>query len=367
MYKKILKNKELSNRLNKNRIYIILLLLYVLIAIIAPGFLSSGNVTSMLKSSQLYIISGIGFTFVLICGNFDLSVTSMINVGACISIGTFNALWTRFGGYSANPTAIFWAWIIGIVCACIVGSIFGLMNGLLVAKAKVHSFIVTIGSLTALAGFVYTFGGGNTLSGMDYNFPLMLDQSFFPKVPYLSVVTWRFIVTVIMVIIFEILLVKSKWGRNFYMTGSNKEVAWQAGINTDRNVIVSFVISGFCSALSGALFAISTNAAVPNFGERGIAPLIIVIASVIIGGTPMTGGQGSVVKTMVAVVVLESVFSTIIEIGAGVEFQVLWAGILLALVVLYEAVAEYRRNQRKGERPALLAEAERMQANLKNM
>ena len=141
------------------------------------------------------------------------------------------------------------------------------------------------------------------------------------------------------------------------MVGSNKEAAWQAGINVDKTVILTFVISAFTAAFAGALFAISMNAAVPNYGERGINPLMLVLAATIIGGTIMTGGGGSVVKTAVAVFTIQIIFNGLIVIGLGFDSQVLSAGVLLGLVVLFEAYSLYKKGLLKGQRPSLMMEA----------
>ena len=356
------RNKNLADTLNNNRIYIFLVLIALIMWLFNGRFLSAGNVVPLLKTSVIFIIAGIGFTYVMICGNFDLSIASMINVGACVSIGSFNYFFKLMGGSSTNLAPLIPAWIIGFLLAMLAGGVFGMINGLLVAKGKVHSFIVTIGMLTALSGFVYTFCDGNTLSAVNYALTDVIDSPIFAKsvtrpMPYLKVLTPRFITMCILIIGFEVLLQKTKWGRNFFMTGSNKEVAWQAGIDTDKMVIQSFVISGVMAALSGALFAISMNAAVPNYGERGISPLSIVLAATIIGGTSMLGGSGSVLKTAVAVVAVQALFSGLIMLGAGFDLQVLCAGILLSSVVLFEAYSIYRQGLKKGQRPTMMAEA----------
>ena len=362
------KNKSnLTERLNSNRIYLFLIGIVLIITLLEPKFLKAGNVVSFLETSIIFIITGIGFTYVMIAGHFDLSIGSMINVGAVVSIGSYNYFFKLMGGSTMNLDPLVPAWILGLLCAILAGGIFGLINGLLVAKGKVHSFIVTIGMLTALSGFVYTFCDGNTLSASNYVFTDFIDGPVFSKavtrgMPLLKVLTPRFIIMILLVVVFEVLLQKTKWGRNFFMTGSNKEVAWQAGIKTDKMVISSFVISGIMAVIAGALFAISMNAAVPNYGERGISPLSVVLAATIIGGTTMTGGSGSVLKTAVAVITIQALFSGIIILGAGFDLQVFTAGIMLSSVVLFEAYSIYRQNQKKGIRPQLIPEALKMKA-----
>jgi ribose/xylose/arabinose/galactoside ABC-type transport system permease subunit len=164
----------------------------------------------------------------------------------------------------------------------------------------------------------------------------------------------------VVLIFFEVLLLKTRWGKDLFMVGSNSEAAWQAGIDTEKKVMWTFVVSGFCAAFGGILFAASMNAAVPNYGERGISPLMLVLASTIIGGTVMTGGYGSVIKTAVAVITIESIFNGLIGMGLGFDSQVLAAGVLLGVVVLGEAYALYKQALKRGERPVLMKEAEEL-------
>ncbi len=368
--------KNLSTWFNTNRIYVCLAAVLILAPIFlllseegaegAVKFFASGTMVPMIETSILYIMTGIGFTYVMIGGNFDLSVTSMINVGAVLSLGMFNEFYDMFGGSEGGDGALFGGWTLGILVAVLAGCIFGAINGALVSYGGVHSFIVTIGSMTALSGFVYTFSGGNTLSADDRTFSELIGEPFhkmgateFVEPSYLDVFTIRFVVMVALVAVFAIILLKSRWGRDYLMTGSNKEAAWHAGINTKRKIMTSFIISGFCAALAGVMFAVNMNAAVPNFGERGINPLMLTLAATIIGGTVMTGGSGNVVKTAVAVITIEIIFSLLISLGLGFDAQVLAAGALLAIIVLYEAFSLYRQSLKKGIRPQLLEEAER--------
>jgi ribose/xylose/arabinose/galactoside ABC-type transport system permease subunit len=347
----IFEKHSIITKLNSNRIYVFLFLVFLIMSIGAPGFLGTGNIVPMLKTSLLPLMVGIGFTYVMIAGNFDLSVGAVINVGAAVVMGEFNRFYELFGGDASGMKAVVWSWVFAIAIALGAGVLVGLVNGFLVAKVKVHSFIVTIGMLTGLSGFVYTYSKGNTISADNAALVDILEKPFI-NVPYLQVLTIRFVIVILVLVFFEVLLLKTKWGRELLMVGSNKEAAWHAGINTDRKVIWSFVISSFTASLAGVLFAISMNAAVPNFGERGINPL-------------MTGGSGSVVKTAVAVFTIQSIFNGLIIMGLGFDAQVLAAGALLGLVVVYESYSLYKQGLRKGVRVALLKEAAELKAKKK--
>lgn len=362
----------LLSSLNENRIYVFLIVVTLLMIILTgtmnekgiTAFTKSGNLVPMMKTSLLPIMVGIGFTYVMIGGNFDLSVGSVINVGAIMVMGEFNRFFKLFGGEEGGLAGLILAWLIALAIALAAGALVGLINGLLVAKGKVHSFIVTIGMLTAMSGFVYTYSKGNTISAKSYALVDIIEKPFI-KLPYLEMFTLRFVIVLAALIFFEILLIKTKWGKDLFMVGSNKEAAWQAGIDIDKKIIQTFVVSGFTAAFAGALFAISMNAAVPNYGERGINPLMLVLAATIIGGTIMTGGGGSVLKTAVAVITIEIIFNGLIVLGLGFDTQVLSAGAVLGVVVLFEAYSLYKKGLLKGQRASMMAEARQMKMKVK--
>jgi len=357
--------RDISGLLNDNRIYVFLIVVLVVFAILYPPFFAAPNIKALMTVCLLPIAVGIGFTCVMIGGNFDLSIGSVINAGAVVVIGEFNRFYVLFGGEGGGSGAVVKAWLIAFLCVVGVGVGIGALNGFLVAKMKVHSFIVTIGMLTAVSGFVYTYCGGNTLSCLSYSLVDVIDTSLV-NVGYLSIITPRFIITIGLVIAFQFVLTRMKWGYDLFMVGSNKDAAFFAGIKTERRVFQSFVMSGFTAALGGALFAISMNAAVPNYGERGIAPLMVVLAATIIGGTVMTGGSGSIVKTLFAVIMIQAIFNGLISMGMGFDAQELSAGVVLLAVVLYESITLYRQRLRRGERPVLVKEAEEIRQRAKS-
>jgi len=348
----LLKSKKVIEKINNYRIYIALILIYITMAIIAPDFFTLFNTASMLKSWSFLAIVAIGFTVVLIVAQFDLSIGSVLNLGAILVIGEFNRFFEIFEGIGMSESTSLWlAWILAILIAMIGGAIVGIINGFLVAKVKVHSFIVTIGMLTTVAGFIVLYSKGNSISTKSY---VLLD---FIETKFLGFLSPKVLIALGLVIIFEIILVTTKAGRAFFLVGGNAEAAWLAGINKEKYTIIAFVISGVTAAVGGALFAIGMNTADPTYGTKGLSPLLIVLAATIIGGTMLTGGKGSVLKSGAAVLTLTVIFSGLSNYGAGIEIKVLMSGILLALVILVEAYAIYKAEKMKGQKPQLMKEA----------
>ena len=144
------------------------------------------------------------------------------------------------------------------------------------------------------------------------------------------------------------------------MVGGNRATAWLAGINTDRYLIAAFVLSGVTAAIGGVVSVLVSTAATLKLGENS---LMYVISATIIGGTAMSGGKGGVLRSVVAIMSLEMLYTGIILFGLGNEVKIFFAGLILAYVVLYEAYAVYRHDKTLGQRPELMKElAERPSA-----
>lgn len=319
---------------DNNRIYFLFALVFVFNILFAPNFFNEFNLKNILLAMSLNAMVAIGFTVVMIVGHMDLSVASTINLGAILIIG----LQPKLG------------WGISLIIAVAAGSLVGLINGLLVAKAKIHSFIVTLGTMTIVQGLIYMYSHGSSMNVTDFTLADWIDKPVIPLLPP------RVIITLIAVILFEIWLVRTRYGKGFFMVGGNKETAWLAGFNTKRYFITAFTLSGMLAAFGGTLFAISISSAVPNMGEKGVSPLMIVLAATIIGGTSMAGGKGSILKSAVAVTMLSTLFNGLNCLGAGYEVQIFASGLVLAVVVLYEAYALYKQDKIKGQRVQLLKE-----------
>ncbi len=278
----------------------------------------------------------IGFTVILIIGQLDLSIGTIITFTAIIGLGLKEYI--GFGG--SIPVAI------------IAGGLIGLINGLLVAKAKINSFIVTLGMMTALQGAIYTFTGGNSVS---LSTPDAFAVSDWLALMIFPLVTPRVIITLVLIAASAIFMKRTRIGRNFYMVGGNRQTAWLAGIDTDKYTIAAFIMSGVTAGIGGVLFAMESAAATLNMGNSS---LMYVISAAIIGGTAMSGGKGGIFKTFVAILMLDVLYNGIILFGLGNEVKIFIAGIILASVVLYEAYVSYKHEKVIGQRPELMKELE---------
>ncbi|MFZ2780762.1 MAG: ABC transporter permease [Rectinemataceae bacterium] len=320
--------------IDTNRIFILFFLFLAFMMAFAPKFMNAFNLTTITKTAAMNACVAIGFTFVMITGNLDLSIGTVVTLAGVVGLG----LKAKYGYAVSVPLAI------------LTGGLVGLINGLLVTKAKITAFIVTLGTMTILQGVIYLVTGGNSIA---LSTPDAFAMADFLGKRLVPMVTPRVLVTFVLVIIFEIVLKKTRVGRNFYMVGGNRTTAWLAGVKTDAYIIAAFVLSGLTAAVGGVLFAMESSAATRNMGDNS---QMYVITATIIGGTAMSGGKGGVFRSFVAILALEILYDGIILFGLGNEVKIFLAGLILAMVVLYEAYATYRHERVVGQRPELLAE-----------
>jgi len=320
---------------NEHRALLMLGALSSYLAVCAPNFLSVENATTILKGASLNAITAIGFTIILILGQLDLSVGAVVMLCGMLAVGL-------------EPQ---WGWAASILASVAAGAGVGLVNGWLVVRARINSFIVTLGTMTVVTGLMHLYSDGGSKSIDDYRFADWLEKpvvSFFPPLV---------IITVALVMGFQAFLSRTRYGRGFFMVGGNAEAAWLAGLKRDRYLMAGFVLCSTMAAVGGALFAASLSS-MTSAAVLGTRTLMTVLAAVIIGGTVMTGGKGSVFKSYLAVLMLTTLFNGIGCYGLGFEVQIFVNGLILALVVLYEAFAIHRQDVLRGQRPDLLREVE---------
>lgn len=324
---------SLIHILNGHRALVMAAVLFCLLSLFAPNFLSVRNVTTILKGASLNAVVAIGFTLILILGQLDLSIGAVVMLCGMLAVG----LQPQLG------------WAGSILVSLAAGGMVGLVNGLLVVKARVNSFIVTLGTMTIVMGLTHLYSEGGSRAIDDFRLADWLDRPVLPLLPPMT------LITLLLVTVFTVFLAKTRPGRNFFLVGGNPEAAWLAGLNRDRYLMAGFILCGFTAAAGGALFAASQSS-MTSSAVLGTRTLMTVLAAVIIGGTLMTGGKGSVLNSYFAVLLLNTLFNGIGCFGLGFEVQIFANGLILAVVVLYEAWALHRQELLQGQRPDLIAE-----------
>jgi ribose/xylose/arabinose/galactoside ABC-type transport system permease subunit len=317
--------------IDEHRAALLFAFLFAIFSATAPNFLNAYNIMTIFQGATLNAIVASGFTVIFILGQLDLSIGAVVMLSGMLVIGLQPAL----------------GWPLAILVAVLSGSFVGLVNGLLVVKVKINSFIVTLGMMIIVTGLMHLYSGGGSLAVDDFT---LADRLETPMLPFL---TPQVILTLVIVLGGTFILNRTVVGRGFFLVGGNPETAWLSGLNRDRYLIAGFIISGTAAAVGGLTFAIRLSS-MTSAAILGTRTLMTVLSAVIIGGTLMSGGKGSILKSFFAVLMLTTLFNGIGCFGFGFEVQIFVNGLILAFVVLYEAYVINGHNLMKGQRRDLL-------------
>lgn len=295
----------------------ILLLLCVALTFTSSVFLTGTNLLNIGLATAVTALLAVGQTFVIILAEIDLSVGAMLGFSAVVT-----ALTLRHQG----P-------LVAIVVGVVVGAAAGLVNGLLVTKTRMPSFIATLAMMSILAGLALQITGGNPVAVTSYSFQ-NIGQSRLVGVP---VPVW---IMLVVAVIFGVVLARSRYGRHVYATGDNSEAARLSGISVDRVKILAFVISGVLSAVAGFILTARLSTAEPTAGS-GLE--LEAIAAVIIGGTSLAGGRGGLVGTIVGALILGVIDNGMNLLNVSPFLQSVVKGLVILFAVLLDRNAEVIR------------------------
>jgi ribose transport system permease protein len=303
-------NPRLRRLLGDLRAVWMLLAVGIVLSILSPVFLTSGNLLNIALATAVTALLAAGQTFVIILAEIDLSVGSTLALSSVIT-----ALMLQ-----SQPT------VVGIVVGLAVGAGAGLVNGLLVTRTRMPSFIATLATMSIFSGLALQISQGNPIAVTDYTFQ-NIGQAQALGIP---VPVW------IMVVVFVgcgILLARTRFGRYVYATGDNVEAAKLSGIGIHRVKIAAFVISGLLAGLAGFIVTARLSSAGPTVGS-GLE--LDAIAAVIIGGTSLAGGRGNLTGTIVGAFVLGAVNAGMNLLDVSPFLQNVVKGLVILFAVLLD-------------------------------
>lgn len=263
--------------LRSQPVWIIGFLVTAYFSIQSPFFLTPFNISNILLECALIGFLAVGLTPVIVSGNIDLSVGSVVGLTACLAVGL-----QEYGLYTA------------IFAALGAGLLLGAINGLIIEKVGISSFIVTLAAMIGYRGLIYSYTGDNSLSPIDDR----LSEFSYLSIGPLTMIPIFFLGSVV---IFQIILKLTVLGRNAYAVGGNRHAAENAGVPVTRTIVSVFALSGLMAAVCGIAMAANLSAATPTFGQD--YELWAVIA-VVLGGARLRGGVGGLIGTLAAVVTL---------------------------------------------------------------
>lgn len=295
-----------------------LVALCVVIAAVEPKFLSAGNLAGVARQTAVITIIAMGMTAVLVSGGIDLSVGSEMALA-----GVAGALLMAAG---APPS-------VGVLGALAAGAACGLANGVAVAALRIPPFIVTLGAMGIYRGVALLATDGKAVVGLPQSFGWLAEGELFGLVP----VPLLFVVAVALLTHF--LLAGTRAGRYCYAVGSNVEAARYAGVRVSRYQIAFYVFLGALAGLAGAIESARLVTGQPTAGE---GYELRVIAAVVIGGGSLSGGQGSVVGTVIGALIMGVLSNGANLLGISSFTQQIVIGAVIVLAVTFD---EFQRRR----------------------
>ncbi|MBN2910582.1 ribose ABC transporter permease [Polycladomyces sp. WAk] len=290
-----------------------LLAIILVLSILSPSFLSFSNLLNVLRQVSINALIAFGMTFVILTGGIDLSVGSILALASAIVAQLMAS------GMDFIP-----ALFIGLA----VGAMLGLFNGLVITQGKVAPFIVTLATMTVYRGLTLVFTDGRPITNMGHDLAFQLfGRGYFFGIPVP-------VITMLITFIFlYFILKKTTLGRKTYAIGGNEEAAILAGIHVSRVKWFVYTLAGLLSALAGAILTSRLHSAEPT---AGTSYELDAIAAVVLGGTSLSGGKGSIVGTLIGALIIGTLNNGLNLLGVSSFYQLIVKGFVILIAILLD-------------------------------
>ena len=306
--------------------FIVIFIAVVIIAtMLSSSFMTFTNISNLFQQAAVVGVVAVGMTFVILTGNIDLSVGSIVALSGmlvAVLIGD---------GY--NPTlAVAMTAVVGLGCGAAMGAI--------TALAQVPSFIVTLAGLVSFRGLTYLMTDGVPVSGLPQGFAA-ISSTMIPLLPGFSLSSMG-LIFIVLCILAGLLLRFTVFGEYIYATGGNPEAARLSGLPTRLIVTAVFAVSGLMAALGGILLTSRLRIGQPT-AAQGLE--LDAIAAVVLGGTSLFGGRGGVLGTFFAVMLLQVLRNIFNLLGLGSFYQMTVTGVIIVAAILLNRFIDHRKGR----------------------
>lgn len=293
---------------------IALALIVITLSLTSEAFLTTNNVLNVLRQTALLFLLASGLTIVILTAGLDLTVGANIGLSACLAATVIQ-----------TTGSISLAFVAGMGS----GFLIGLVNGGLIAFLRIPPFIATYGMFWILHGVTYWFMGGQTIHGFPADFRAIG-----------SGYVWGIPIPVFLMLGFLLMgtlfLQRTRWGQEIYVVGANREAAHLSGIPVNRRLVLAYVMSGSMAGLASLIFLARLNAAEGDIGESMTLPAI---AAVLIGGTSLFGGVGTITGTLIGALILTLVLNGMNLLSINANWQPLVTGLIVIAAVYLDNIS----------------------------
>jgi ribose/xylose/arabinose/galactoside ABC-type transport system permease subunit len=296
---------------NQYVVWAMLVLIFVFSTVASPHFLTFRNMMNILRQGSLLGIVAIGQTIVLLSRGADLSESAVMTLSALVALNTLD-------GHNERIAEI-------LLIAVGIGILVGFVNGLIVSKAKVPPFLLTLGTREVIYGVALVYTNGIPSGNLTPLFREIMGQFMILGIPG-QVIFWGSLS-----IIFWFVLKKTAYGRKLYATGANRRAARQSGIKTDRTIITAYIISGILAAIGGMILSARAGYA-DNFIGKGYE--LNAVAASVIGGTAFSGGKGGLFGTIGGVLLMVVLQNILNLLGVNPSFYLVINGLVIVVAVI---------------------------------
>jgi inositol transport system permease protein len=320
-------NVTLVGTLSRYAPAICLVILMIVFALLEPAFLTPLNLFNVMRQISIEGLIAIGMTFVILTAGIDLSVGSLL---ACAGlVAAMIAKGSTASSFSLNGEAAQgFGWFAAMFAAICVGMGGGALQGLAITRLNVPPFVVTLGGLSAWRGAALMISASGPISGFDADYRWWGQGRL-----------WQVPIPVIIFLSFAILRY-TRYGRTVYAVGGNREAARLSGVNVQRVLMSVYVIVGFFAGLAGFVLSARLNS---SEAVAGIGYELTVIASVVIGGTSLFGGVGTIFGTVIGSVLIGVLINGLVLMNVNSYVQQITIGLIVVLVVAFDQFAKARR------------------------
>jgi simple sugar transport system permease protein len=298
--------------------FVLLIAEITIFALMSPTFLSSSNISNLLAFTPELGMITLGMTMLMTSGEFDLSVGSVFGFTPVI-------MWTL---YNTGATSLEVGFIIAMALAVLIGFI----NGLFVTRLKIPSFLVTLGMLLVVRGVALYITNGFPQGHWEADSPLMkiiVGEIYFGDFRIYASLIWF----ILFAIILGYVLTQSKFGNWIQASGGNANSALARGVRVGRTKVILFILTSVLASFAGIASSIRVSSANPN---SGTGYELEVIAMVVIGGTALNGGRGTIIGTVLGVLILRMMRNGIVIVGVpGLAYNIFIGAIILAMMALH--------------------------------
>ena len=302
---------------NEFGLFVLIIIFFLIFAIATPGFTSSFSLFAMGRTAAVNIVIGFSMMVVIVSGGLNLSVGS---IGVCVAMA---------GGWLMQVAGLHW--VFAIVGALVLGAAIGSLNGILIVKSGLHSFIITLATMSIFFGVMIFLTQAGSFRELSPEFVQ------FGRMKFSGILSPLLVVMLIAALLLSLFFNLTATGRGLLAAGANPEAAELSGIRVDRMIILCHALSGMLAGIAGLMLVSRTGAAIPSMaGQLGQDWLLPAFLGPVLGGTLLTGGRASVLGTLLGAFLVTLLTTGLLLLQVGAFWVQTWLGMLLLAAVLID-------------------------------